>query len=622
MHTYAILLYLLHKALALLVELPSRPKRHFYLMVLALIALAWSACMFFGSLSMSRTAPLRSGDTFREAIDFFTSNPGIRLRAVVDEHNRPIGAVSRIRLLAKASGKFGRALFDNRRIDEFLEAKTYLVSARQRITDVYDEISAEDVTAAPEGYILVQGDGTYAGVIDGLVVLRALLSENSTLIGKLNCEVEERRNAENDARRLANTDMLTGLSNRRVFIEVVDEAISLGESAVLIFIDLDRFKYLNDKYGHGVGDDVLRTTAQRLTGWRRDGIVARLGGDEFAILIPRSELTDDLQCDVERLHSELCAPSVSKPGVVTVGASIGIATFPADAQTRADWLHAADKAMARVKLDNGGVNRFNPEVDLAHDKQSRLGEALHAAISASLFQPAFQPIADIATGEIVGHEVLARWNGPEIGFSPSPAEFIPMAERLGVIDEVFWCVASKAFKAYAASGLNLKLALNVSPIQCRNRYFSTRLDQLARRTGVPIQNIEVEITETAMFRDMSDTIAMLRELHDMGVSLALDDFGTGYSSLTLVKDLPLSKLKIDKSFVQSAATSLNARKIVAAAVGLSQALDIQCCAEGIENYGQLAHLREIGCNFGQGYLFGRPSQDMLATEALPLRAAS
>ena len=579
--------------------------------------------MNFGSLSTLRTEPLRSGDTFREATDFFTANPGIRTRAVVDRDNKPIGSISREFVLAKASGKFGRALFDNRPVDSFMEAKSYLVYPDQLITDVYQAISADDVTAAPEGYILVGSDDSYEGVIDGLVVLRALLSQNAGLIAELNREVDDRRTAENDARRLANTDMLTGLANRRVFIDEIDAAIAADQPATLVFIDLDRFKYLNDKYGHAVGDDILRKTASRLMEWRADIIPARLGGDEFAVLVRNQELDASHFEELEELHARLCAPTVSKPGVIAVGASIGVAVFPSDAATRGDWLHAADKAMARAKSEHGGgVVPFDPELDLAHDKQAHLSEALLTAISNSLFSPSFQPFVDISTGDVTGHEVLARWNGPDIGFQPGPSEFIPLAERHGLIDEVFWCVASKAFKDFAASGRDTILALNVSPLQCRSDVLLTRLDTLARRSGVPLSRIEIEITETAMFRDMSDTVKVLQGLHEMGVSLALDDFGTGYSSLTLVKELPLSKLKIDQSFVQSAANSPAAQKIVSAAVGLSKALNITCCAEGVEDASQLAYLRDIGCDYAQGYLFGRPESAIQPLKEDPARKAS
>ncbi|MCI4645955.1 MAG: EAL domain-containing protein [Hyphomonadaceae bacterium] len=577
--------------------------------------------MFFGTLSIVRTKPLQGGDLFRDAADFFTANPNIKIRAVVDKERRPVGAVSRTHLLAKASGKFGRALFDNRDIHGFLEDKTYVVTADQRLTDVFADVSAKDVTSAPEGYILVGPDGRYEGVIDGLVVLRALLSQNATLIGDLNREVVDRRSAEEDARRLADTDILTGLINRRVFIEALDHCIQANDPAVLVFVDLDRFKYLNDKYGHAVGDDVLCKTAERLADWSADALPARLGGDEFAVLIRHAERNQDLLNELEQLHTLLCEPTVSKPGVVNVGASLGIAFYPHDATSRGDWLHAADKAMARAKSNNGGIKCFDAAQDLAHDKQSQLSDALRTAISNNLLQPAFQPIVDIATGEISGYEVLARWNGPELDFVPTPSEFIPLAEREGLIEEVFWCVTRKAFKAYTDYGLDLKLALNVSPIQCRNRQFVSRLEELARRSGIALKNIEVEITETTMFRDMTDTVAVLQELHELGVSLALDDFGTGYSSLSLVKDLPLSKLKIDKSFVQSAATSRNARKIVSAAVGLSKALNMKCCAEGVEQNSQLAYLRKLGCEYGQGFLFGRPDLDLSRASLPRLKAA-
>ena len=207
--------------------------------------------------------------------------------------------------------------------------------------------------------------------------------------------------------------------------------------------------------------------------------------------------------------------------------------------------------------------------------------------------------------------MLARWFGPDIGFTPGPAEFVPIVERLGLIDDMFWSVAGQALDAFSGADPKLKIALNVSPIQFSNRLFPERLAALASRTGVGFDQIEIEITETAMFRDMAHTVDVLRQLSYLGVSIALDDFGTGYSSLTLVKELPLTKLKIDKSFVQSSAYSASSEKIVAAAIGLSKALGIQCCAEGVEKIQTLNQLRALDCDLAQGYLFGKPAAALL-----------
>ena len=563
--------------------------------------------MFFGSLNVQQTLPLKAGSLCRDAIDYFVANPSVRMLAVIDSLGKPVGSVSRAKIIVKAAGQFGRALYDKRPINEFIDPPRFVVAARQDLAEIAGYLSDEEVTVAPDGYILVDEEGLYQGVIDGLDVLRAVLDQNVSLISSLNEEVRIRSNSEREARRLADTDTLTGLSNRRIFIDAADEAVSKSRSAILVYLDLDRFKFLNDKYGHAVGDDALKITGERIRAWRPDAFVARLGGDEFGILIEGATLGDAFEADLVQLHESICAPFVSKPGAVSVGASIGAASFPDDAATRVEWLHAADKAMQRSKNEQGGVRTFDPDIDLAQAKHARLTESLKAAVADNQIRPAFQPFVNAATGQIAGYEVLARWFGPEIGFTPGPSEFIPIAERLGLIDDMFWNVAGQALDAFAGADPRLKVALNVSPIQFSNRLFPVRLAALASRSGLRFDQIEIEITETAMFRDMAHTADILRHLSGMGMSIALDDFGTGYSSLTLVKELPLTKLKIDKSFVQSSSHSASSEKIVAAAIGLSKALGIQCCAEGVETAQTLRQLRALECELAQGYLFGEPS---------------
>lgn len=563
--------------------------------------------MQFGELDIQKVPALKADGLCRDAIDFFVANPNLRLIAAVDGSGRPAGAIARTKIISKAASQFGRALYDARPLSEFLDPPRFVVGADQEVAAIAKQLAADDLTNAPDGYILVDHLGRYAGIVDGLAVLRALIELNMRLVEGLNSEVAVRREAEQQARRLADTDTLTGLNNRRLFIGAADKFVADKQPAALIYVDLDRFKYLNDKYGHAVGDDALKVISRRIQEWHPDALIARLGGDEFGILIAAEDFDTDLETELTSLHATLCAPFLSKAGAVSVGASIGAAAFPEDASTRPEWLHAADKAMQRAKTDHGGVRLFDPALDIAQAKQARLTESLQTAVSQNQIRPVFQPFYSVADGTLAGYEVLARWNGPDIGFVPGPAEFIPLIERLGLIDDMFWGVAEQALTACRDMPSYLKIALNVSPIQFANRLFPARLAALAARIGVQCRQLEIEITETAMFRDMTHTVAVLRELSDMGMSIALDDFGTGYSSLTLVKELPLTKLKIDKSFIQSAQHSPSSEKIVSAAIGLSQALNILCCAEGVEDMATLEHLRSMNCDLAQGFLLGRPS---------------
>lgn len=576
--------------------------------------------MLFASLNLSRIPAFEQTVRCRDVIDFFVQSPAVRLVAIIDKQNRPIGAVSRTKIIAKAAGQYGRALYDKRPITEFVDPPRFVVSEKQPVGEIADQLAGDDITSAPDGYILVGEDGIYLGVIDGLDVLRAVLAQNLDLISSLSAEICIRSAAEQEAQRLANTDALTGLNNRRVFIETAEKLVETGREAVLVYLDLDRFKFLNDKYGHAVGDDALRVAAERIKSWNSDAIVARLGGDEFGLIVPGARLDMQFEASLHELHGSVCAPFVSKPGAVNVGASIGAASFPADALSRAEWFHAADKAMQRAKQEKGGIQTFDSRIDLAQAKQAKLTEALREAVAQKQIHAHFQPFVNVATGEVEGYEVLARWFGPEIGFTPGPAEFVPIVERLGLIDEMFWNVTDQAMKIFSKADPRLKMALNVSPIQLSNLLFPARLAAMASRHGMRFEQIEIEITETAMFRDMAHTVDVLRYLSSMGVSIALDDFGTGYSSLTLVKELPLTKLKIDKSFVQSSMRCQSAEKIVAAAIGLSRALGVKCCAEGVESLTTLSKLRELECQTAQGYLFGRPSSSLDVPSRLGLHA--
>lgn len=577
--------------------------------------------MQFGDLDVQNVPALRADGMCRDAIDFFVANPKLRLIAAVDTTGRPTGALTRSKIISKAAGQFGRALYDARPLAEFMDPPRFVVGTDQQVAAIANQLAATDLTNAPDGYILVDNQGRYAGIVDGLSVLRALLDLNMQLVENLNSEVAFRSQAEKEARRLADTDPLTGLNNRRLFIEEADRFVRDNIPGCLIYVDLDRFKYLNDKYGHAVGDDALKVIASRIQEWRPDAIISRLGGDEFGVLIGSAIGAQSLENMLAELHATLCAPFLSKPGAVSVGASIGAAEFPADAKTRPEWLHAADKAMQRAKTDHGGVRLFDSTIDIAQAKQARLTEALQSAINEKQIRPVFQPFFSVATGQLAGFEVLARWNGPDIGFTPGPGEFIPLLERLGLVDEMFWGVAEQALLACRNMPSHFKIALNVSPIQFANRLFPARLAALAARIGMQCKQLEIEITETAMFRDMTHTVTVLRELSDMGMSIALDDFGTGYSSLTLVKELPLTKLKIDKSFIQSAQSSPSSEKIVSAAIGLSQALNIQCCAEGVEDAATLERLRALNCDLAQGFLLGRPVADLFGVRSQALSAA-
>lgn len=429
------------------------------------------------------------------------------------------------------------------------------------------------------------------------VPIAVLLAQHNLRISRYQSELET----------IANTDALTGLHNRRKFISLLPDRESFNGTALVAFVDLDRFKSINDRYGHSVGDEVFRAVAQRLRlhGDRLEA--ARLGGDEFALLIRNVRRKQDELSRLEALGQAISEPIETSAGLLSVGASIGAACFPEDADTPTALLRAADRAMLRAKARGGGVQRFDPVRDCEADEESAMETTLRRAIRAGQIQPAYQPILEISSGRIIGHEVLARWQGSCLPNDPSPGRFIPIAERIGAIDELFWNLMEQVLTGPAVRRSEGVIAVNVSPNQLQDRTFASRLGALLMRHGVPARRLELEVTETAMFRDMKAAIETLSRVADLGVSVALDDFGTGHSSLSLVRELPLAKLKIDRSFVSSLDWSDHSVKIVSATISLCRALDLTICAEGVESERVLGVLKELGCTFAQGYHIGHPA---------------
>lgn len=412
---------------------------------------------------------------------------------------------------------------------------------------------------------------------------------------------------------LANTDGLTGLHNRRRFLELLPDRERTDEKALIAFVDLDRFKSINDRFGHAVGDEVVTALAERLQAVRPRMEVARLGGDEFALIITQFGNHDIL----ERIRIEISRPVKSSVGPIFVGASIGAARFPEDCETASDLLRAADRAMLRAKSDGGGICWFDPRHDAETTDEHEIEARLRSVIADCGITPAYQPISCAQTGAVLGHEVLARWTADGFDDPPSPGRFIPIAERAGLIDDMFWSILDQVLAGPAAQAAHGTLAVNVSPVQLQHGDFASRLGLALARHGFDPRRLELEVTETAMFRDMETGIATLQKIAGHGVSIALDDFGTGHSSLSLVRQLPLSKLKIDRSFVASLTWSDHSESIVSATVGLCRALSLKTCAEGVEDERTLARLRTIGCDFLQGNHLGRPAASPKPCEPAP-----
>ncbi|MGQ7960519.1 EAL domain-containing protein [Pseudomonas sp. SP16.1] len=432
-------------------------------------------------------------------------------------------------------------------------------------------------------------------------------------------DISERQRYQREIERLAYSDELTGLPNRRLLLDRLQHAMDRetreGSLGALLFIDLDHFKTVNDSLGHLVGDALLREVTTRLAReLRAEDTLARLGGDEFVVLL--EALGDDPRVVAEhaaavgdKLLRGLLGSCVIDGHELSISASIGIALHPLDRQNAADVLKQADTAMYRAKhAGRNALHFFAPEMQAAIDQRLQLQGELRQAIARNQLHLVFQPQLALATGRVAGAEVLLRWRHPERGDIP-PDQFIPLAEETGLIQDVgHWVLeqACAALSRWHQDWPQLVLAVNLSPRELRQADCVARIEACLRRHGVPATALELEITEGVLLEDVDRCIGNMHQLKTLGVRFAIDDFGTGYSSLTYLKRLPLDRLKIDRSFVADLDGEQSGRMLVQTILVIARNLDLECVAEGIERDAQLELLREHGCSLGQGYLLSRP----------------
>ncbi|OLU12989.1 sensor domain-containing diguanylate cyclase [Pseudomonas sp. PA1(2017)] len=434
-------------------------------------------------------------------------------------------------------------------------------------------------------------------------------------------DISERQRYQREIERLAYSDELTGLPNRRLMLDrlqhAMDREIRQGSLGALLFIDLDHFKTVNDSLGHLVGDSLLREVTARLEGQlRTEDTLARMGGDEFVVLLEGLDANAQLAGEQAAMVGERLLKSLERPCVIdghelSMSASIGIALHPFGEQNAADVLKQADTAMYRAK--QGGRNAlhfFAPAMQAAIDQRLQLQGELRQAIARDQLYLVFQPQLQLDDGQLIGAEVLVRWAHPEKG-EILPGHFIPLAEETGLIQEIGNWVLERAcatLQAWLAEHPDVVLAVNLSPRELRSRECVERVRGCLERYGVPAAALELELTEGVLLEDVEQCIANMRALKQLGVRFSIDDFGTGYSSLTYLKRLPLDRLKIDRSFTQDLGTSGNGNNVllVETILMIARNLGLECVAEGIETTDQLEHLKRLGCEFGQGYLLGRP----------------
>jgi diguanylate cyclase (GGDEF)-like protein len=428
-------------------------------------------------------------------------------------------------------------------------------------------------------------------------------------------DLTKMRQSEVELDRLARQDSLTGLANREMLRRALDDAL-LGavrrkHRCSIFLMDLDRFKAVNDTLGHPAGDTLLRLVSLRLREVIGEaGQVGRLGGDEFEVVLPSISAKDELAALAQGIIGSLSRPYTINGTAVSIGASIGIVTSDYDDRTSDDLMRDADLALYAAKAAGKGCFRFfAPEMHEAARQRQFMESDLRVALEKGQLHLAYQPCVDASSEAVTGFEALIRWNHPERG-SVSPTEFIPLAEEIGLIDEIGEWVLRTACAEAVKWPKHITVAVNLSPIQFKSHELPSKVRMVLNETGLAAKQLELEITEGVFLSNDDHVHDMIDSLKAIGVKLALDDFGTGYSSLSYLQRVPFDKIKIDRSFVSGASDpqSRNAA-LIRAMVGLASDLNMQTTAEGVETREELALVRSLGCSLVQGYLFAKPMPD-------------
>jgi diguanylate cyclase (GGDEF)-like protein len=420
-------------------------------------------------------------------------------------------------------------------------------------------------------------------------------------------DVTERRQAEAKIMHMARHDALTNLPNRILFRDKMEQSLAFDDALAVLFLDLDRFKSVNDSLGHSVGDALLVAVTERLQSVLRGGdTVARLGGDEFAIVQSGARPTDATEL-AGKIIEILSEPFEVLGHQVNIGTSIGIAMAPNDGREPDQLLRNADMALYRAKADGrGNYHFFQPEMDAQMQERRRLELDLRKALLADQFELYYQPLVEIASKEVSGFEALIRWNHPERGIV-GPDQFIPVAEDIGLISSLGDWVLKQACRDASRWPARLKVAVNLSAAQFRNPMLPLSVVTALAQSGLPAKRLELEITETVLLQDDQSVLNALHEIRQLGVGICMDDFGTGYSSLSYLRSFPFDKIKIDRSFIKELHKGENdCLAIIRAVTKLGSSLGMITTAEGVETPEQLEILSAEGCTQAQGYLFSKP----------------
>ncbi|MCP3462669.1 bifunctional diguanylate cyclase/phosphodiesterase [Bradyrhizobium sp. CCGUVB23] len=466
----------------------------------------------------------------------------------------------------------------------------------------------------------VKADGA---LIDLAIYSRELTYADRPAVLLALMDITERKRAEARLAFMAEHDGLTGLPNRNLLRQQIDEMLlhtrRNAEKVAVLMLGLDNFKAVNDTLGHAIGDKLLRGVAKRLRSTlREEDALARLNSDEFVVVQSGLTRPEDAVGLAKRLLEAIADPYLLDGHSVVIGASIGIAMAPGDGDDSEKLLKSADMALSRAKLDARGTFAFF-EAALHAKAQSRrkIEVELRDAIQNDVLRPFYQPLIDLSSGRITGFEALVRWPHAERGMV-SPAEFIPVAEDTGLINPLGGLMLRRACADAATWPDDVRVAVNLSPLQFRSGNLLSIVTEALKHSGLPPLRLELEITETLLLEKSAQVLATLHALRALGVRISMDDFGTGYSSLSYLRSFPFDKIKIDQSFVRDLGANRESQAIIRSIVSLGKGLGVTITAEGVETEAELSCLRAEGCHEGQGFLFSKARPN---TEIVSLLAA-
>jgi len=543
------------------------------------------------------TSPLRPSASAMGAHEAFIADPTLYALAVVDDHGTPIGLINRFRFRETLWEQSGEESLKNRPVGMVMDRTPLILDEHAPIEHLSEILSDDSTKYIFDGFIVTRR-GKYLGIGTGFSLMR---------------RITERRQA--TLAHLAYHDTLTGLPNRQLFLDRLGQAIASAarnrRRLSIFYIDLDRFKVVNDGLGHTIGDLLLQQIAERFRSViRKQDTVARLSGDEFAVVLTEMASFEQAELVAQKLLEVVRQPFILDGHEVHISCSIGAVEYPDHSENQHTLLRMADDALSAAKRFRNTMRRYTDDMARPAATTPLVFSTVRRAIDFGELEVYYQPQADMRTGAICALEALVRWNDPSRGFV-STNELIQLAEDAGLISEIthFVCgSAMKQFRAWQESriGHGLRLAVNISGIEVRDGVLPAMLREHIRHAGLSMSMLELELTESGLM--FSDAIAtqLLSDLREEGVRVSVDDFGTGYSSLGRLQRLPVDVLKIDKAFIEDIGTGARQGALVRAIVMMAHSLDLTVVAEGVETDVQRVFLERHGCDLYQGHLLSPP----------------